>query len=256
MLAYGIISRCNQFSCIIRTQNRNIRGVRKVIRQTLPRYRNSLMNLRNWDEMTGVVGQEDTSLNKLWSDRLEFYKLYMPPKQTHTLLEALFNPNNNIDQLLRIIDENLPTMNSFYLATSFEALNDMMQLRACDIDTVIVSPELKNLCKRTLVKLRFFEADEVLKLIKCLSTMRMPEETFIAQSAMQMARHLLNDFNASELLAMKESLENLQASDISQKSLLAAMKQATLIRLARVERHHEDEQISELEVNKQIGSKK
>lgn len=209
------------------------------------------MNLENWDETTGIT--DNRSLGQLWAERIDFYKLYMPTDQKHTLLEALFNPNNDIDQLLRIIDENLPTMNSFYLSISFEALNDMMQSGTCDIGTVLVSPELKNLCKKTLIKVRFFEADEVLKLIKCLSTMRVPEDILIAQSALQMARHLINEFSANELVALSTSLDNLEKVGESKKSLLCAMKQATTIRLTTEDLHLDREDLK-LEDNGQANS--
>jgi hypothetical protein len=238
MFVNRALSKLNHFSYVLTTQHRNVRGVRKIFRQTLPKYKNNLMNLRSWQEMPN--GDEVSSLEGLWRNRTDYYKLYMPANQGHILLEALFNPNNDIDQLLRIIDENLPTMNSFYLATSFEALNDMMQMGQCDIDTVLVSPELKNLCERSLLKLRFFDADEVLKLIKCLSTMSVPEDTLIVQSALQIARHLINDFNPDELAELRQSLDQFRVTDESRKSLLIAMKQATTIKLNQLPPPHQN----------------
>ena len=214
---------------------RNIRGVRRMFRQELPQYKTDLANLPPLTQLLTL--NEDTnsnlessqllkSLNELRVKKLDTYKFYLPIDQKPVLLEALLNTNNDIDRLLRIIDENLETMTSFYVAVSFEALDDMMRYHQCDIGTVIVSPELKRLCKRALYKIRFFEADEILKLIKCISTMDLPEESLLSQSAFQMARHLINDFNLDELETLSVCLDKFKISDTSRKSLLLALNDA------------------------------
>lgn len=214
---------------------RNIRAVRRIFRQKLPQYKTDLGDLPPLTQLLTLKDESASdpdssqllkSLNELRTKKLETYKCYLPVNQKPVLLEALLSTDNDIDRLLRIIDENLETMTSFYIAVSFETLDDMMRYRQCDIGTVIVSPELKRLCKRALYKMRFFEADEILKLVKFISIIELPEESLLSQSAFQMARHLINDFNLDELETLSECLEKFKISDTSKKSLLLALKDA------------------------------
>lgn len=137
---------------------------------------------------------------RLRTQKLDVYKSFMPKNCDTTLIESLFNPNiTNVDQLLRLIDDNLDTMTSFYIAVSFEVLDDHMRSKFCDPCTVVVSPEFKRLCTKALYKMRYFESDEVIKVIKCLSTAKIPEDSLIGQAALKMARCLINDFEPQEL---------------------------------------------------------
>ena len=45
-----------------------------------------------------------------------------------------------------------------------------------------VALEFKQLCDRSLLKMRFFEADEVLMLVICLSMIDLPEDTLLVQA--------------------------------------------------------------------------
>lgn len=228
----------NQPAIFLQSKRHAVKGVRRPFRSHLERYK---LNLSKLPRLTQdlVIGDHHQapsppeklenlpmSLDELWSRKLETYKAFLPVNQEPVLLEALFNPQNDIDKVLRIIDDNLETMTSFYVAVAFETLDDMMRLKRCDINTVIVSPELKRLCTRALMKVRFFEADEVLKLLKCLATIRLPEETMLVQAALQMARHLINDFNLDELKTLSVCLNSFTISDNSDKSLLLALKRA------------------------------
>lgn len=188
---------------------RGLRGVQKVFREKLPQYQVNLRdlpplneNLLNTEQCKSIEEVRERRIQKLAT-----YNAYIPVKTSKILLEALLNPDlNDIDQLLRLIDENLPTMTSFYLGLSFEVLNDMMRDKLCDHNTIAVSPEFKRLCTRTLYKLRYFEADEVLKLMVCLSNVQISEKTLIFQAGLKMARELINDFDPEELEIMLECL--------------------------------------------------
>lgn len=242
---------------------RHIKSVRKVFRTKLKPYK---LDLGQLPPLTGLLtsateAKEEPgshalqSLNDLWSHKMEVYKAFLPVNQKPVLLEALFNPQNDIDTLLRVIDENLISMTSFYVATSFEALDDMMRHGQCDISTVAVSPELKRLCARTLYKIRFFEADEVLKLLKCLATIRLPEEVLLSQAAFQMARHLINDFNLNELRTLSDCLNAFTITDNSKKSLLLALKDAIPTAMANQIEEGQYEKPRHLEADKSLQGK-
>lgn len=207
---------------------RGIRARQIIFRHKIPRYKKDLKNL---PELTKLLVKPDNPQHiedaiGLRRQKLAVYKEYLPEKFNTNLIESLFHPDNDIDRLLRLIDEHLFTMTSFYLATSFEAIDDMMRANLCDPSTVRVSPEFEKLCTRTLYKIRFFEADEILKLVKCLSTLRAPENTLIVQAALQMARHLVNDFNGDELDTLTEALEHIEPAqaELEGKSLLSLLK--------------------------------
>lgn len=220
--------------------NRGLKAEKKLFRTKLPRYK---LDLGSLPPLTELLTQTElcdnvTTLEQLFSEKLTVYKQYLPSDTKHVLLEALFNPSNDIDQLLRIIDENLPTMTSFYIATSFEVLDDMMRYHPDIVETVAVSPELRRLATRALYKVRYFDSDELLKLIKCATTLGMPEDTLLVQSGLQMIRHLINDFEPDELKSLEEHLEKFKVIDSSDRSLLVAIKKAVPKALSLKSRPH------------------
>lgn len=215
-------------------QNRSAtRGVMRTIRDKLPKYKKDLGKL---PPLTGLLVKQENFRDiheaiELRKQKLDIYKQYIPSNTNTNYLEALFNENSNdIDKVLTIIDENLETLNSFLVAVSFEALDDLMVGRLCDPMTIAVSPEFKRLCQKTIYKLRFFEADEVLKLLKCLSNLSIPEDTLLVQGALQMARHHINDFNYEELVMLDTILRSFNERVETSKSLLIALKKV-IIRL-------------------------
>lgn len=214
---------------------RNLRAHRRTIRDHLPRYRK---DLRHLPRLTGLL--TDSTLNEsrqardLRLKKLELYKSYIPDSTSPVLLEALFNPENNLDGLLRIIDENLETMTSFYIGVAFESLEDMIAEKLDRQATVAVSPEFKRLCTRALYKARFFECDEALKVIKCLSTLRMPENLLIVQAALQMTRNLINDFNIDELDTLRRALDRIPVTQEDTVSLLSVLKRAVPLAKSRL----------------------
>lgn len=213
-------------SAISLISRRGVRGVPKIFRTELPKYK---VKMNKLPVLTDLLTQPEapTSFEEeknLRQDKLLVYKNYLPASSNTILLEALFHPDNHVDRLLEIIDDNLETMSSFYIGVAFEALDDMMRANPGIILTVSVSPEFKRLCTKALYKMRFLEADEVLKLIKCFSTLKIPENTLLVQAALQMARHLINDFNRDELESLHMSLEEFEPIGDESKSLLISLK--------------------------------
>lgn len=207
---------------------RSIGGRRRLIRTRLPKYKKNLGSLPPLTELL-TRPDEHTHLNgpiKLRLEKLSVYKQFLPIGSNTNLIEALFNPDNDIDRLLNIISDNLETMNSFYVGVSFEVLDDMVRAQLCDPATIIVAPEFRKLCEKALYKIRYFEADEVIKLIKCSSSLGLPENTLLVRAGLEMARHLINDFNLDELDALYMSLDTFRPIESKDKSLLLVLKAA------------------------------
>lgn len=187
---------------------RGARAVPWVFRQKLPQTRIDLSklppltNLLTSDEHYKAI-EDAASLRR---KKLQVYKSYMPVNSNTTLIESLFDPESNcINNLLQVIDNNLETMTSFYIGVCFEVLDDFIRAKLCDAATVAVSPEFKRLSVKALYKMRFFEADEVLKLVKCLSTVGVPKNSLIYQSSLKMARASINDFEPDELRILADA---------------------------------------------------
>lgn len=211
---------------MVRSVSSGIRGVRRVFRTPLPKYRKNLLEL---PPLTSLLtsNERPKDFKQLKQEKLLTYKSYIPDNAKVPLLEALFNSSNDIETLLQIIDDNLDTMTSFYIAVSFEALDDFIHEYPESASTIIVAPEFKKLCTKALFKCRHFESDETLKTLKCLATLAMPEDLLIVQAVLQMTRHLINDYNISELNTLMNSLEKLKMSNIKGKTSLAtALKRA------------------------------
>lgn len=217
--------------CPIKTFTRGVKGEEKIFRQTVPRYKKILSDLPPLTSLlTTKEAHEDAS--KLRSEKLDVYLSYVPIGSNTVLLEAIFKADD-VDKLLRIIDENLVTMTSFYIGLSFEALNDMVEANLCDKATVAVAPEFRRLCSRAIYKMRFLEADEVLKLLKCLSTLKVPENTLIVQAVLQMARNHINDFTIKELKFLEEALGEFDLLIKGRESMLLALMEAIPLALER-----------------------
>lgn len=224
-----LISQARTYTVPLLVFRRNARSIIRTPRSELPKYKRDLKDLQ---PLTGLltspevenIGIEDAL--QLRRDKVQLYKMYMPVGSNSTLLEALFHEDNDIDKLLRVIDDNLDTMNSFYVGISFETLDDMMRVGLCDKSTVAVSPEFKRLCTRALYKMRFFESDEVMKLLKCLATLQVPEGTLIVQAALQMTRHYISEYNPQELECLQRTLKSFTTTQETKKSLLLAIREA------------------------------
>lgn len=206
---------------------RGLRRDHRIFRTKLPKYKVNVSQVPPLTELLTNGNAED--FLELRREKLEVYKKYIPERYNKNLLEALFNENSNIDYLLNVISENIETMTSFYLGVAFEALDDMMRAKLCQPETVAVSPEFRQLCTKTLYKIRFFEPDEILKLLKCVSTLRLPEDILLVQAALHMARNQINEYNLDELRTLSESLNSIRAVDAQDKSLLVAMKKTILM---------------------------
>lgn len=208
---------------------RGLRAVRKLYRTQLPKYR---LDFRTLPPLTKLL--TDSELDQigmvdalqLRRDKIALYMKYLPTNSNTNLLEAIFNQDNDIDRLLRIVDENLETMTSFYVGVSFEAIDDMMRANLCDKSTVKASPEFRKLSEKALYKMRFLEPDEVLKVIKCLSTLQLPGESLLVQATLQMARHFIDDFSITELRCLDRELRNFSTSEDARKSILLALSHA------------------------------
>lgn len=222
---YGRICHTTVNLSLLITSKRNLRYVVRTPRQRLPRYK---VNVGRLPPLTKFLThhEEDFDLRLLRQEKLNVYKQYLPVNQKPVLLEALLNTDQDIDQLLRVIDENLETMTSFYVGVSFESLDDTMRANPSYKSTVAVAPEFRRLCSKALYKMRFLEADEVLKVIKCLSTLNIPESALIVQATLQMVRHLINDFNDYELRTLSSSLNCMRLQSVSNKSLLKILQTA------------------------------
>lgn len=201
----------------------------KTIRTKLPKYKKNLARL---PPLTDLLTRLDytVDLKKIMNTRcekLEVYKQYIPVGANTNYLEAIFHVDtNDSDRILEIIELNLETLNSFYLAVTFEALDDLMFAELCEPLDFAQSRVFKELCTKTLYKIRFFESDEVLKLLKCISRIGIAEDTLIVQAALQMARHHINDYNIKELDMLMLTLTRFKEIIEPSKSLLVALKVA------------------------------
>lgn len=226
--------------CPTKIFTRGASDQQKNLRQKLPQYKRILGDL---PPLTGLLTSQKVieDAAKLRSEKLDIYLSYVPVGSNTNLLEAIFKADN-VDNLLSVIDANLITMTSFYIGISFEALDDIMRANLCDKATVAVAPEFRRLCSKAIYKMRFLEADEVLKLLKCLSTLKVPENMLIVQATLQMARNHINEFTIKELETLENAIDQFDLIYKGRESLLLALKEA--IPLA-IDRQIEEKQFSE-----------
>lgn len=191
-------------------QTRYLRYHMRLFRDKLPKYKRDPGKLPH---LTELLTQKESPpdlecFRKMKLEKLEVYRAYIG--KTTVLLDGLLNPDTDDgDKLLRVIDENLDAMTSFYLGVSFEALDDLIRAGLCQADTVLHAPEFRRLCSKTLFKLRYFDCDEVVKLIKCLAIVKLPSNSLLIQATYKMAQHLINDFCPNELEIVIDSMANL-----------------------------------------------
>jgi len=144
----------------------------------------------------------------------------LPVNSNTNLIEALFHLDNDIGRLLKIIDDE-PLYSPVFRETI-----DMLQARLCETSTVAMAPEFRRLCDRSLLKMRFFEADGVLKLFKCLSIIDLPEDTLLVWAVCSNGPRALKDLTIKELGALSHSLEMFHPIIESSKSRIKALKAA------------------------------
>ncbi|XP_065284955.1 FAST kinase domain-containing protein 2, mitochondrial-like isoform X2 [Dermacentor albipictus] len=124
-----------------------------------------------------------------------------PSKDADILAEQLQRAKN-VDRILELVVQHHRVMNNAQVLTAFTCLHDSIrqQPEQVDFKSLTSHPGFRELCNRALKRMRYYEAQEVLSLLKLCTLLQIPTNTALVQAIGQMLKHSINSLTLSELI--------------------------------------------------------
>ncbi|KAL3234177.1 hypothetical protein MRX96_022695 [Rhipicephalus microplus] len=115
----------------------------------------------------------------------------------------------NVDRLLDLVGQHHRVMNNAQVLTAFTCLHDVIkqQPKQADYKSLTSHPGFRELCNRALKRMRFYETQEVLLLLKFSALFQIPASTALVQAMGQMLKHSINSLSLSELIFLDMLLQ-------------------------------------------------
>ncbi|KAH7945636.1 hypothetical protein HPB49_013429 [Dermacentor silvarum] len=124
-----------------------------------------------------------------------------PSKDADILAEQLQRAKN-VDRVLELVVQHHRVMNNAQVLTAFTCLHDVIRQQPEQVDFKSLTSHLgfRELCNRALKRMRYYEAPEVLTLLKLSTLLHIPANTALVQAIGQMLKHSINSLTLSELI--------------------------------------------------------
>ncbi|KAL1426377.1 hypothetical protein MTO96_003386 [Rhipicephalus appendiculatus] len=115
----------------------------------------------------------------------------------------------NVDRLLDLVGQHHRVMNNAQVLTAFTCLHDVIkqQPKQADFKSLTSHPGFRELCNRALKRMRFYETQDVLSLLKFSTLFQIPANTALVQAIGQMLKHSINSLTLSELIFLDMLLQ-------------------------------------------------
>lgn len=124
-----------------------------------------------------------------------------PSKDADILTEQLERAKN-VEKLLDLVGQHHRVMNNAQVLTAFTCLHDVIRQHPKQVDYKSLTSHLgfRELCNRALKRMRFYETQELLSLLKLSTFFQIPANTALVQAIGQMLKHSINSLTLSELM--------------------------------------------------------
>lgn len=130
--------------------------------------------------------------------------LWTTMSQKDLLLES-FENTHSVDEVLSLVSRHRKFMRQKHIKMAFYALKVHVK-SGDDVSRITESNEFGLLCKATVKLIRTMKPKEVLIILSRLIDFRIPPESLIFKSTIQMLRHEMNDMYADTLLILDRML--------------------------------------------------
>jgi len=125
------------------------------------------------------------------------------PEGDYDILTEAIIKSTTIEEMLELISLHHSVMNNRHLSEAFESLHDIIRMSNIyneECIQMLSSPQYKQLCNRAMKRIRYFQPQEILTILKSLLFIKVSPKTMIIQSLLQMARQLINDFSLEQII--------------------------------------------------------
>jgi hypothetical protein len=125
------------------------------------------------------------------------------PEGDYDILTEAIIKSTTIEEMLELISLHHSVMNNRHLSEAFESFHDIIRMSNRYNEESIQmfsSPQYKLLCNRAMKRMRYFQPQEILTILKSLLFIKVSPKTMIIQSLLQMARQLINDFSLEQII--------------------------------------------------------
>lgn len=123
------------------------------------------------------------------------------PKEVDVLAETI-SKCQYLDDFMKLIDDHVVVMNTKHLALCFHLFDERFKLSGSGIQRKEITESLifDKLCKRTMKRLRYFEASDLITILKSLARLQISANTGIVRGILQLLRHHLQDLTVEQIL--------------------------------------------------------
>lgn len=144
-----------------------------------------------------------------------------PTKDADILTEQLQRAKTT-DRVLELVGQHHRVMNNAQVLTAFTCLHDVIRQHPerLDFKTLTSHPGFRELCNRALKRMRFYETDDVLSMLRLTTFFQIPANTALVQAMGQMLKHNINSLTLPQLMFLDAHLRLQKSSS----SIIDALK--------------------------------
>lgn len=144
-----------------------------------------------------------------------------PTKDADILTEQLQRAKTT-DRVLELVGQHHRVMNNAQVLTAFTCLHDVIRQHPERLDFKALTSHLgfRELCNRALKRMRFYETEDVLSMLRLTTFFQIPANTALVQAIGQMLKHNINTLTLSQLIFLDVHLRSQKSSS----SIIDALK--------------------------------
>lgn len=144
-----------------------------------------------------------------------------PTKDADILTEQLQRAKTT-DRVLELVGQHHRVMNNAQVLTAFTCLHDVIRQHPerLDFKALTSHPGFRELCNRALKRMRFYETDDVLSMLRLTTFFQIPANTALVQAIGQMLKHNINTLTLPQLIFLDVHLRSQKSSS----SIIDALK--------------------------------
>lgn len=162
-----------------------------------------LVHLRN-------LNSERTNISKVRSLKCPFYTSCHPQRRYNSyvargetdILLVTLSKARDVNHAFELINLHHSVMNNRHLSMTFDVIHDFVKHNQETTQLILVSPEFRLLCQRTLKAARFLNHRDTVNILKSLIMLRVPADLMIMQAILQMLREQINDLDVHQILLL------------------------------------------------------
>lgn len=147
----------------------------------------------------------------------------MVREKDEDILSVELQKAKTVDKVFDIIAQHHTVMNNSQILTAFSSLSDMSRQGPEDMEQLTEHASFRELCNRALKRMRFYNTEDVLTLLKITTQLKIPSNTVLVQAICQMLRHTINSLSLQNLIFLDLMLSRQKGKSSLTEALMMAV---------------------------------